>query len=57
MAANKASKGPVNRESWVKAEILVFVIMDDGWEDKGNGSGKKKTASKEAANQVFGCRK
>ncbi len=57
MAANKASRGPVYRESWVKAENLVIVIIDDGWEDKGNEAGKKKTASKEAANQVFGFRK
>lgn len=45
MAANRASRGPVYRESWVKAEDLVIVIIDDEWEDKGNGAGKKKTAS------------
>lgn len=53
MAANRANNGPVYRESWVKAEILVIVIVDDGWEDKGNEAGKKKTASGEAVNQVI----
>lgn len=57
MAANRASRGLVYRESWVKADDLVIVIVDDGWEDKGNEAGKKKTASGEAVNQVIGFRK